>query len=73
MDWIDEQYQNERRADELRAAQHDAEVQALLAQALPKNNAPTKNVRRALGSKLIALGERLQDVQPSPKPSTAKI
>ena len=71
MNWLSEQYQNERRADDLRAARHEAEIEALLSDKKPKGK--PKQVRRALGSKLIELGERLQDTQSSPNPSTSKI
>lgn len=71
MNYLNEQYEIERRADELRAAQREAEIKALLDQAKP--HAPTKNIRQIVGGKLIALGELLQDIQPAPKPSTSRI
>ncbi|MCC7163754.1 MAG: hypothetical protein IT331_14765 [Anaerolineae bacterium] len=65
MNWLVEQYERERRADELREAQRVAKFRMLLAQDEDKNqnkNKPDdKKVRRALGSKLIEWGEQLQD------------
>ncbi len=71
MNWLDEQYQRERYADDLRAMQHEADVDALLGK--HKGKGKPKKVRSALGSKLVAWGERLQDTSPNAKPSTSKI
>jgi hypothetical protein len=71
MNWLDEQYQNERRADDLRAAQRQAEIDALL----PRKYRPAKprQVRRAVGNKLVEWGERLQETQQTRRTSTSKI
>lgn len=62
MNWLDQQYQNERHADDLRAAEQRAETEARLGQAKTKRTKPkVKSVRRTVGSKLIEFGERLQD------------
>jgi len=62
MNWLDQQYQNERRADDLRDAEREAETEARLAHGKPKKtNTKAKSVRRIVGSKLIEFGERLQD------------
>lgn len=73
MHWLDEQYHKERREEEVRALQREAEIQALLAQKQPKASAKDKNVRRAVGGKLIQIGERLQDAQSAPRASTSEI
>jgi len=78
MDWISEECERQRRADELREAERENKVKALLAQSKAKDNGKDKKkgkdkgVRRALGGKLIEWGEQLQDGS-SPNPSTLKI
>lgn len=78
MDWISEEVERQRRADQVREAEREAKIKALLEQDKGKNNgkgkqkAKDKNMRRALGSKLIEWGEQLQDGG-SPNPSTLKI
>ena len=76
MDWISEECERQRRADQMREAEREAKNKALLAEGKGKNKSKEKgkdkNVRRALGSKLIEWGEQLQDGS-SPNPSTAKI
>lgn len=71
MNWMHEQYQNERNKDQVREAQHNAEVDALLNKHEGKGK--PKKVRSALGSKLVEWGERLQDAPHSSKPATSKI
>jgi hypothetical protein len=71
MNWLDEQYQRERNADDLRAAQRDAEIEALLEN--KKGKEKPKKVRNALGSKLVEWGERMQDSTAKRNPSTSKI
>jgi hypothetical protein len=73
MNWLNERYEQERREDEVRAMLHDAEIEALLADAKAQGKAKNKKVRKAVGSKLVEWGERLQDTQSLPKPSTSKI
>lgn len=70
MNWLNARFEQERREDEVRNLVHDAKVQALLAQSNPKGKAKNKKVRNAVGGKLVEWGERLQDTQPLPKPST---
>lgn len=78
MNWVDEQYERERRADDVREAQRAARIQALVKQDKSKDEGKNrgkgkdKKIRRALGSKLIEWGEQLQDGG-APNPSTAKI
>ncbi len=67
MDLLDIQYQAERRADELRAAEQEARIQAALEQIAPKPK--PRRVRRAVGEKLVELGKRLQDAAELPEPS----
>ncbi len=70
MNWLNARYEQERHQDEIRALQYAAQVNELLAQT-NKHKGNSKRVRRAVGSKLVAWGERLQDT-PSLKPSTSK-
>ena len=72
MNWLNAQFEQARREDEIRALERQAEIEAMLARAYPSKT-KNKNVRRALGTKLVELGERLQDAQPAPRPSTSKI
>lgn len=71
MSWLDEQYQRERREDDLRAARRDAEIEHLLEN--KKGKEKPKKVRNALGNKLVEWGERLQDGAPKRKTSTSNI
>lgn len=71
MDWLDSKYAQERRDEQVRVAQHDAEIAKLLAEAQPKRK--PNHVRRALGSKLVALGERLQAQTNSSNPVSSEI
>lgn len=71
MNWMHEQYQLERNKDQMREAQHEAEVDALLGK--NKGKGKPKKVRSALGSKLVEWGERLQDAPAPSKPATSKI
>ena len=61
MDWLHMKYEEERHADEIRAAQHENEVNALLA--AQSNPAPSRRVRQTVGGKLIEWGKRLQENQ----------
>lgn len=63
MNWLSEQYQSERRKDELRAAEQEAEINALLAESHPK--AEPRRVRQAVGEKLVEWGKRLQEAPAS--------
>lgn len=78
MNWVAEEYERERHADEVREAERAARVQALVGQAKGKDDGKDwgkgkdKKIRRALGNKLIEWGEQLQDGG-APNPSTAKI
>lgn len=78
MNWVDEQYERERRADDVREAQRAARVKALVEGGKRKDDGKNqgkgkdKKIRRALGSKLVEWGEQLQDGG-APNPSTAKI
>ncbi len=72
MNWLNAQFEQARREDEVRVLAKEAEIEAMLARAYPSKT-KNKNVRRALGSKLVELGERLQETQPAPRPSTSKI
>lgn len=65
MNWLNEQYANERYQDELRQAEHDAEINALLAASQP--DAGQSNFRQALGGKLIEWGKKLQDTSNAPQ------
>jgi hypothetical protein len=59
MNWLSEQYENERRKDDLRAAEQEAKIKALLAESQPE--AEPRRVRQAVGEKLVEWGKRLQD------------
>ena len=72
MNWLNVQLEQARREDEVRALVQEAEIEAMLARAYPSKT-KNKNVRRALGTKLVELGERLQDAQPAPRTSISKI
>lgn len=71
MNWLDEQYAHARREQEVRELMRQAEIENLVAQTNPQPNA--NNFRRAVGAKLIELGERLQDAPIAPRPSTMEI
>lgn len=71
MNWLSEQYQKERRADELRAIQRQSEINTLLPR--KGETAKPKKVRRAVGSKLVEWGERLQETQPLPRSAALEI
>ncbi len=59
MNWLHSQFTSEQYRDDLRAAEQEAKVQALLAEAQTAQEA--HSLRNALGEKLVELGERLQD------------
>jgi|GEM_PF-4410299 hypothetical protein len=59
MNWLSEQYEKSRREDDLRAAEQEAKMNALLADAQPKPE--PKRARQAIGGKLIEWGKRLQE------------
>lgn len=71
--WTNEQYEKQRRADDLREAARQAEIKALLTQGKSEGKPNEKKVRRAIGRKLIEVGERLQDNSSLPNPSASKI
>lgn len=77
MNRLHELYAEQRRADELREAQREANKNALLELQSNKTKTPPRrlavpnNVRQAVGGKLIEWGKRLQDPpQISSAPST---
>jgi hypothetical protein len=72
MNWLNARFEQERREDEIRALQHEAKMQALLDDARRHGKTPRKNVRRAVGGKLVEWGERLQDGQSLPGPSLSE-
>ncbi|OQY84375.1 MAG: hypothetical protein B6D41_15780 [Chloroflexi bacterium UTCFX4] len=57
--YIDELYQKERYADMLREAEHESQVRA--AKAAQRHKSFYKSALIAVGVKLVALGNRLQD------------
>ena len=59
MNWLNEQYANERYHDALREAVHDAESNALLEDAPARSE--TRRLRQAVGGKLVEWGKRLQE------------
>lgn len=69
MHWLNVRCDQERREDEIRALQREAEINALLRGAPQPDKKPSKNVRRAVGGKLVEWGERLQE-QPSLRTSS---
>lgn len=71
MNWLDEQYAHARREQEVRDLMRQAEIENLMAQTNPQPD--SKNFRRAIGAKLIELGERLQDAPVASRPSTMEI
>jgi hypothetical protein len=59
---LSELYAEQRRADELREAQREANKNALLAKATEtETKTPPRRVRKAVGGKLIEWGTRLQE------------
>lgn len=72
MNWLNVEFEKQRRQDELRALEQQAEIEALLAPTRPPK-ASRKTVRKALGNKLVEWGEKLQDAPRAPRPSTSKI
>ena len=67
---LSELYAEERRRDEIREAQQEANKNALLAKAAenktpPTNLAKPSKVRKAVGGKLIEWGTRLQETPQS--------
>lgn len=59
MNWLNEQYANERYQQALREAVHDAEINALLDNTPARSE--TRRLRQTLGGKLIEWGKRLQE------------
>lgn len=59
MNWLNEQYANERYQDARREAECRVEANALLAESQPP--AESNRIRQAVGGKLIEWGKRLQD------------
>ena len=58
MYWLNEQYANEKYLDDVRAAERTTKQNALLAHA---QNKTASGLRRAVGTKLIAWGQQLQN------------
>ena len=58
MYWLNEQYANEKYLDDVRAAERTTKQNALLAHA---QNKTASGLRRAVGAKLIAWGQQLQN------------
>ncbi len=74
MNLLSEMVERERRADDLREAKREREKRELLERGRdkPESKSKKKQVKDALGSKLVEWGEQLQE-KPSPRPSTSKI
>lgn len=64
MNWLHEQYANERYQEALREAAHDAELDALLE---TESDVKAENLRQAVGGKLIEWGKRLQETSGNPQ------
>lgn len=65
MNWLNEQYANERYQEAVREAQQETAKNVLLA----ASQTPTEDqgIRQAVGGKLIEWGKRLQDTQDAPQ------
>lgn len=64
MNWLNEQYANERYEEAVREGERDAEINALLAES--QTDAEQNSLRQALGGKLIEWGKRLQETSNAP-------
>lgn len=64
MNWLNEQYANERYQEAVREAERETEINALLADS--QTDAGQSSIRQALGSKLIEWGKKLQDTSNAP-------
>lgn len=67
MDLVDVEYQAERRADDLRAA--EAQVRLDEAQRASAPQSKSKRMKHAVGDKLVEIGKRLQDSATLPEPT----
>lgn len=66
MNWLNEQYANERYQEAVREAERDTAINALLANS--QTDVEQNTLRQALGGKLIEWGKRLQDTSNAPQP-----
>ena len=64
MNWLNEQYANERYQQARRDAERDTEINALLADS--QTDDEQSGIRQALGGKLIEWGKRLQETSNAP-------
>jgi hypothetical protein len=69
MNWLNEEYLKEHREQEVRELMRDAEIREALEESKPKIK--SRRIRQAVGGKLIALGERLQEPAAQPHPARA--
>lgn len=65
MNWLNEQYANERYQEAVRQAQQETANNALLSTS--QTSAETHSIRQAVGGKLIEWGQRLQDTTNTPQ------
>ena len=65
MNWLNEQYANERYQQARRDAERATEINALLADS--QTHAEQNTLRQALGGKLIEWGKRLQETANTPQ------
>jgi hypothetical protein len=65
MNWLNEQYANERYQEAVRQAQQETAKNTLLATSQAATE--TQGIRQAVGGKLIEWGQRLQDTSNAPQ------
>lgn len=73
MNMFEAEYAQKDREHEVREAVRASELKKLLAPQQAQSKNGSQSVRNAVGSKLVELGERLQDGHSAPKPAISKI